>query len=67
MEFFVVNTVKAIRRMTSRKHKELREACDATNAAIAERQKVPAPKGKGREEDDDADKYFEPFRLSCMD
>jgi len=65
MEFFVVNTVKAIRRMTSRKHKELREACDATNAAIAERQKVPAPKGKGREEDDDADKYFEPFRLAC--
>jgi brefeldin A-inhibited guanine nucleotide-exchange protein len=60
MEFFVVNTVKAIRRMTSRKHKDLRDACDAVNAAIADRQNTAT-----KSEDDDADKYFQPFRLAC--
>ena len=66
MEFFVVNTVKAIRRMTSRKHKDLREACDGVNAAVAERQKLAAENGGTKvRDDDDADKYFEPFRLAC--
>lgn len=63
MEFFVVNTVKAIRRMTSRKHKDLRDACDTVNAAIAERQK--ATQDTKHREDDDADKYFQPFKLAC--
>ena len=62
MEFFVTQTIKRIRGLSSYKHKELREACDATTKAIEEN------KGKlvdGAKEDTDADKYFRPFQLAC--
>jgi brefeldin A-inhibited guanine nucleotide-exchange protein len=59
MEFFVVNTIKAIRRLTSRKHKDLRDACDNVVRAISEKKK------SGSDDDDDADKYFIPFKLAC--
>ena len=62
MEFFVLNTVQAIRRMSSRRHKDLRAACDRVEQAVSARQADPERKPR---EDEDADKYFAPFRLAC--
>jgi brefeldin A-inhibited guanine nucleotide-exchange protein len=59
MEFFVTQTIKRIRGLSSRSHKELRAACDETTKAIE------ANKGKEGKEDTDADKYFRPFQLAC--
>jgi brefeldin A-inhibited guanine nucleotide-exchange protein len=58
MEVLVARAVKKIRQLTSRKHKALRECCDAHLAYLEK-------KGSGGK-DTDADKYFEPFKLACQ-
>ena len=58
----MLNTVQAIRRMSTRRHKALRASCDDVEKAIVERQNGPDK----RREDEDADKYFEPLRLACI-
>ena len=62
MEFFIIQTIKRIKGLSSRKHKELRTACDETTRAIEEKKRVLKSK---LAVDINADKYFLPFQLAC--
>eukprot|EP00943_MAST-04B_sp_MAST-4B-sp1_P009087 g9087.t1 len=65
MEFFVIQTIKRIKGLSSRKHKELRLACDATTKAIEEKKHGTKSNSNTHVPDADADKYFLPFQLAC--
>ena len=66
MDFFVIQTIKKIKGLTSRKHKSLWNACDKTSKAINGNKPidstssvtVSSPKVS-------ADTYFRPFQIAC--